>query len=79
MNVTKMTAEDFKKGARDCVLEALDEYMRRVTGYANALGARDEDLPKLFPALDAHMDRVAARFNDPESKEPGSLHFSVIY
>lgn len=71
-------ADAFRDGARDVVLAALDTYMRTLTQSDRALGARDSDLPMLFAALDAHMDRVAARFNAPESKEVGSAFLSIV-
>jgi hypothetical protein len=67
----------FVEGARAAVLSALDGYMRELTGSDNARGATDADLPALFKALDAHMDRVATRFNDPESQEIGSASLSI--
>lgn len=68
---------DFIEGARAAVLSALDSYMRELTGCDNARGATDADLPALFDALDAHMERVAMRFSDPESQEIGSAFLSI--
>ena len=68
---------DFIEGARAAVLIALDGYMRELTESYNARGATDADLPALFKALDAHMERVATRFNDPESQEIGSAFLSI--
>lgn len=72
MNTKTITQQEFNEGARTAVLAALDGYMRELTGTDNARGASDADLPALFLGLDAHMARVAARFNDPESEEAGS-------
>ncbi|HDR9758698.1 hypothetical protein KDX16_15490 [Burkholderia vietnamiensis] len=69
--------DEFRDGARDAVLKALDTYMREQTGCDNARGARDADLPQLFAGIDAHMDRVAARLNRPDSDEVGSAHLSI--
>ncbi|ODV41483.1 hypothetical protein AWV79_35530 [Cupriavidus sp. UYMMa02A] len=77
MQTRTITAEDFRNGAREVVLNALDAYMREMTECDNARGARDSDLPALFSTLDAHMDRVAARINDPESQEVGSAFLTV--
>jgi hypothetical protein len=66
-----------RKGARAAVLGALDDYMRSLTGCDHARGATDGDLPSLFSGLDAHMARVAARFNDPESREVGSAYLGI--
>lgn len=79
MREKTISAEDFKEGARQAVLKALDEYMREITDCDIALGARDSDLPHLFRALDAHMDRVAERFNHPQSIEAGSAFFYIRY
>ena len=68
---------DFIEGARAAVLIALDGYMRDLTGSYNARGAADADLPALFKALDAHMERVATRLNDPESQEIGAAFLSI--
>lgn len=72
MQTTTITKEQFIEGARAAVLGALDNYMRDLTGSDNARGAMDADLPALFAGLDAHMGRVATRFNNPESTEIGS-------
>lgn len=64
-------------GARTAVLAALDEYMENVTGHIDARGWRDCDLPVLFAGLDAHMDRVAERFSNPESLEVGSAYLRI--
>lgn len=77
MATKTISADQFRDGVRDAVLKALDEYVRELTDCDKALGARDSDLPELFAALDAHMDRVAARFNQPESAEPGSAFFRI--
>lgn len=78
MTMKTISAEQFRDGARDVVLQALDDYMRGLTDYDKAMGSRDADLPALFAGLDAHMDRVAARFNDPESTEPGSAFIKIV-
>lgn len=77
MTRKEITKEEFIDGARAVVLGALDEYMRELTGSDNARGAADADLPDLFAALDKHMERVASRFNDPESQEVGSASISI--
>lgn len=77
MQTKTITAEDFRDGARQTVLKALDGYMRELTGSDEARGATDGDLPALFAGIDAHMMRVAARFNDPESEEVGSAYLSI--
>lgn len=78
MAIKKITEEQFIDGARAAVLAALDKYMRELTFHEDARGASDADLPDLFKGLDAHMRRVAARFNDPESVEIGSASLSII-
>lgn len=77
MTPVRLTKEQFLEGARAAVLKSLDEYMRELTGCANARGAKDAELPKLFAGVDDHMLRVARRFNDPESQEVGSAHLSI--
>lgn len=74
----QISEEDFIDGARSAVLQALDGYMQDLTRSERAKGSNDADLPELFKALDAHMRRVAARFNDPESQEVGSAFFEVL-
>lgn len=68
---------DFRDGARTAVLTALDDYMQEMTGHANARGASDADLPALFAGLDAHMERLATRLNDPSSHEIGSAELLI--
>lgn len=75
---TTVPESQFIDGARLAVLGALDGYMRVLTGCDNARGATDADLPELFSALDAHMRKVAKRFNDPESQEIGSAALKVV-
>ena len=77
MTAVTITQEQFLEGARSAVLEALDGYMRDLSGSERARGATDGDLPHLFAALDAHMLRVAKRFNDPHSQEVGSACLSI--
>ena len=77
MQTKTITQEQFIDGARTAVLAALDDYMRELTGSDNARGAKDADPPALFAGLDAHMGRVAARFNAPESQEVGSAYLSI--
>ncbi|CAB3754165.1 hypothetical protein [Paraburkholderia humisilvae] len=72
-----VTADEFRDGARDAVLKALDKYMRELTGCDNARGARDADLPQLFAGIDGHMARVAERLNRPDSDEVGSAYLSI--
>lgn len=77
MTIKTITQEEFNEGARAAVLAALDGYLRDLTGSDSARGAADADLPALFAGLDAHMARVAARINDPESEEVGSASLSI--
>ncbi|MBP0633622.1 MULTISPECIES: hypothetical protein [unclassified Cupriavidus] len=76
MQTKTITAEAFREGAREAVLKALDGYMRELTCCDNARGATDGDLPALFAGIDAHMMRVAGRFN-PESEEVGSAYLTI--
>lgn len=59
-----LNRQDLRLGARDAVLAALDEWARGC-GLPNLPagqeGAMDKDLPALFPALDAHVDRLIER------------------
>lgn len=71
MNRRVVSIELLREKTRTAVLTALDECARELTGPA-AHGWADVDLPYLFPAIDAHLDRVVARFSDPESTEPES-------
>lgn len=51
---------------RDAILEAMDDAARRIFGDSakrNDAGASDDDLPRLFPVLDAQLDVLAARYN----------------
>lgn len=77
MQTKTISAEAFRDGAREAVLKALDAYMRELTCCDNARGATDGDLPALFAGIDAHMTRVAARFNNPDSEEVGSAFLSI--
>lgn len=77
MQTKTISAEDFREGARQAVLKALDGYMRELTGSDKARGATDGDLPALFAGIDAHITRVADRFNDPESEEVGSAYLTI--
>lgn len=72
-----ITREDMQEGARQAVLDALDSYMQEVTGEGTARGWRDGDLPDLFLAVDAHINRVADRFALPDSKEAGSAFLKI--
>ncbi|MCK4117637.1 hypothetical protein G7939_12460 [Ralstonia solanacearum] len=74
----RISLDEFKDGLRQAVLNALDAYMQEVTDYERARGARDQDLPALFKALDAHADVLEQRFNDPESNEPGSAFLLIL-
>ena len=78
MTAKTISAEQFRDGARDAVLKALDEYVRDLTECSKSMGARDEDLPALFAGIDAHMSRVAERFNAPDSSEPGSEFIKIV-
>ena len=78
MNTKRVNFDGFRDGMRRAVLDALDAYMQRQTdGAPNVKSWRDQDLPLLFAAVDAHAGRVAARFNDPESQEPGSAYLTI--
>lgn len=79
MTTNKITKEDFIEGARSAVLAALDGYIQDLTGHEKACAWRDGDLTELFAGIDAHMGRVATRFNDPESREIGSADLSIIF
>jgi hypothetical protein len=72
-----LSREQWIEGFRDAALNAFDEYVREVTEHSMSLGARDSDLPELFRAIDAHAMRVAARFNEELSQEPGSANLRV--
>ncbi|MHA6848829.1 hypothetical protein [Ralstonia syzygii] len=77
MSTNRINFDDFRDGMRRAVLDAMDSYMRNQTdGCLGVKGWRDQDLAALFPAIDAHAARVAIRFNDPESEEPGSAYFT---
>lgn len=59
--------------------------MRVVPGHAalhlgeiGILALGREDLPALFGGLDKHLERLAARFNDPNSTEIGSAAIQII-
>lgn len=78
MQPNRLNFDDFRDGMRRAVLDALDAYMQRQTdGALNVKGWRDQDLAVLFPAIDAHASKVAARFNDPDSQEPGSAYLTI--
>lgn len=78
MNIKNITQKEFNEGAHAVVLAALDGYMRELTGCENARGATDADLPALFAGLDAHMGRVASRFNACDSNEAGSAKLLIV-
>lgn len=73
----RISIETFKDGLRNAILATLDTYMQEVADCETAKGWRDKDLPELFKAIDAHADTLEARFNDPESKEPGSAFLLI--
>lgn len=78
MQTNRVNYEDFRDGMRRAVLDALDAYMQRQTdGCLGVKGWRDQDLAALFPAIDAQAARVAIRFNDPNSQEPGSAYLTI--
>lgn len=78
MDTKRLNFDGFRDGMRRAVLDALDSYMRLQTdGCMGVKGWRDQDLGALFPAIDAHAARVALRFNDPESQEPGSAYLTI--
>ena len=52
---------------RQAVLEAMDSAAREIFRYAKAaarndVGAQDRDLPKIFPFIDAQLDRLIVRY-----------------
>ena len=56
---------------RQAVLEAMDSAARDIfrdvkAAARNDVGAQDRDLPKIFPTIDAQLDRMIAR--DKEAK-----------
>lgn len=72
---TLILHDDWINGGRDAVIAALDNYVRETLSHHAARGATDADLPSLFRAIDAHLDRLAARIND--GLMPGSKGFRV--
>lgn len=78
MTKNRLNFDGFRDGMRRAVLDALDAYMQRQTdGCLGVKGWRDQDLASLFPAIDTHAARVAIRFNDPDSEEPGSAYLTI--
>lgn len=73
----KITREDWRNGLRNAVLAAMDEYVQERLGHPRALGATDNDLPSLFPCIDEHADRLAARINDPNGGVLGSYAVNI--
>lgn len=67
--------KNFIDKGREVVLAALDDYLQQVTRHPDARGWQDADLPQLLPAIDRHLNAVAARLTDPESTETGSARF----
>lgn len=70
----RISKEDFIKNGRDCVLDAIDKYVKQAVSAEDAKGWRDKDLDALIPVLDNHFATVAERFADPDSSEEGSLN-----
>lgn len=57
--------DDAREAFRNIVLKAMDEAARDIFGERinrNDAGATDGDLPHIFPALDAQLDRLAERY-----------------
>lgn len=53
---------------RNHVLEAMDTAAREIFGdmiKRNDAGATDADLPKIFPCLDAQLERLSERYHYP--------------
>ena len=48
---------------RQAVLDALDEFTRISVGHVKARGWTDQELPDLFRAVDAHLNKIAERVN----------------
>lgn len=71
-----ITQDQFINGARDAVLDALDTYVRGLTGHAKTLGAKDAELPALFEGIDAHARLVHSRLVAAEAicPTPNGLH-----
>ena len=74
----KITREAWRDGVREAVLAALDAYICTALDIPTLVGATDADLPELFPCIDAHADRLAARINDPNSTIPGSAFLDIV-
>lgn len=72
---TLIPYNDWINGGRDVVLAALDNYVRETMSHHAASGATDADLPDLFRAIDAQLERLAARIND--GLMPGSSGHKV--
>ncbi|TIT80115.1 MAG: hypothetical protein E5W57_04080 [Mesorhizobium sp.] len=67
MTYDKDTAKEI---LRNAVLNALDAaakeiFGERAAGHKGGVGAMDEDLPRLFPAIDQQLDVLSTRFNHP--------------
>lgn len=77
MTTKTLPLEDLIELGRNAVLDALDKLMIEQTGHEWAKGWRDSDLAALFPAIDAHIERVAKRFEDKRSSEPGSSSIKI--
>lgn len=73
MNTTMIKKEEFIDGGRRAVLQALDLYVRGLTEHPDSRGWTDQELPKLFPCLDKHMERVAARLITGEEAGSASI------
>ena len=77
IKTTQVISQDqFVNGARDAVLDALDTYVRGLTGHPKTLGATDAELPALFEGIDKHARLVHARLVGAEvlSPTPNGLH-----
>lgn len=62
----------FAERLERAVLNSLDEFMQQEVEFDKAKGWRDQDLPDLLPAIKRQATRIADRFNNIDSTEPGS-------
>lgn len=77
MSVRKIAREEFLDGARQAVVEAIDAYVQAQMADHRVHGYEDADLPKLFKAIDAHMEVIIARINAPDSTVPNSAFVQI--
>lgn len=78
MAITNIHIEQFSDVLRTKVLEAIDEVTQEFVNHPKAKGWKDSDLPDLFKGLDAHIQRLAARYNSPESDEYNSAFVRFV-